>query len=182
MPSRILPTEELEQRGVMYFLPPGGQDNDVQATTWVVIAEFEPREIRPILAQLADAGIGGYAARPTGLRPGCGASHRLYVDGMQYNQAMDVVMSFLRGKESRDLGDYVPVQRAPRKSRPLEEIQGRSSVVRIAFKTVKVLTFLAFLALLIAIAYQHFANQYGFNEHQRDRPGIHQPSVRPPLP
>ena len=91
MLSRVLPLDDLAQRSVMYWLPPGGRDNGVWATMWVVIAELETREVAPVLARMADADIGAYAAKPA-----ADGGRRLYVDVMQYNQAADVLMVFLR--------------------------------------------------------------------------------------
>ena len=91
MLSRVLPLDDLAQRSVMYWLPPGGQDNGVWATMWVLIAELEAREVGPVLARMADADIGAYAAKPGG-----DGGRRLYIDVMQYNQAADVLMVFLR--------------------------------------------------------------------------------------
>jgi len=102
MLSRILPTEELAQRSVMYWLPPGGQDNGVWATMWVVIAELEARQAAPVLARMADADVGAYAAKPS-----AGGGRAIYVDVLQYNRALDVLMMFLRGKETPEAAAVV---------------------------------------------------------------------------
>jgi hypothetical protein len=47
-------------------LPPGGQDNGVWATMWVLIAELESREVAPVLARMADIEVGAYAATDVG--------------------------------------------------------------------------------------------------------------------
>lgn len=181
MPSRILPMEEIEQLGPNYFLPPGGQDNGVAATSWAVIAELDTHEVSLVLSELADAGVGAYAAGSSGLTPRANApGRRLYVDAMQYGRAVDALMLFLRGKESRDLGGYIPTKRA---ATPVAAPQ-RSATVRIAITAAKGLLGAALLALLLALGYQAFVDQYpGLvgGHHGQDPPGIHQPTV-PPTP
>src|ERR1700759_4614157 len=108
MPSRILPMEEIEQLGSKFWLPSGGHDNGVEATKWAVIAELERAEVSPALRQLAAAEIGGYAVVIAGVATRGGTRHRLYVDATRYNEALDVLMVVMRGKENRDLGGYVP--------------------------------------------------------------------------
>jgi hypothetical protein len=100
MISRIMPLDELNQRGVMYWLPPNGTDNGVWADTWVQLADLEWGDITPILGLLADADVGGYVAVPGGqkARAKGAVGHRLWVDAMQYHRAEDVLMLFLRGR------------------------------------------------------------------------------------
>jgi hypothetical protein len=97
--ANVIPLEELKQRSVMYWLPPGGRDNGVWADTWVILAELEAGDVTAVLDRLADADVGGYAAIPGG-RKSCGstACHHLYVDRMRYHRAVDVLMVFLRGR------------------------------------------------------------------------------------
>lgn len=107
MLSRVLPLEFLNERDIMFWLPPGGQDNEIWADTWVIIAELEPADVAPVLGRLHDSDIGGYAARPRGLNT-AGAGSRLYVDVQQYSRATDVLMLYLRTK------DQPPIPRAER--------------------------------------------------------------------
>ena len=68
MLSRVIPLEYLKERDLMFWLPPGGQDNDVWADTWVILAELESADAAPILALLQDADVGAYIAGPSGRR------------------------------------------------------------------------------------------------------------------
>jgi hypothetical protein len=96
---------------------------------------------------------------------------------MQYNQAVDALMLFLRGKESRDLGGYVPTKRSP------VAAPARRRSVRVAITTVKVVLGAAAIALLLALGYQTFVNKYGgIQPHAHDAPGMHQPTGPPPTP
>lgn len=99
MPSRVLPLEDLKQRSVMYWLPPGGRDNGVWADTWVIMAELEAADSAAVLTLLAQADVGGYVATPGGRRTVTTTSRHLYVDREQHNHATDVLMLFLRGKD-----------------------------------------------------------------------------------
>lgn len=42
--------DEIEKLSPNYWLPPGGQDNGVTATSWAVIAELDTDEVSPVLA------------------------------------------------------------------------------------------------------------------------------------
>lgn len=88
------------QFDIMFWLPPGGVDNGVWASTWAELADVEPGDADPILALLADADIGGYAATPGGrsARLGRPTAKRLWVDSLQYHRAEDLLMSYLRGR------------------------------------------------------------------------------------
>ncbi|WP_194163528.1 hypothetical protein [Mycolicibacterium sp. P1-5] len=99
MLSRVIPLEYLKERDLMFWLPPGGRDNDVWADTWVILADLEPHDAEPALAALRDADVGAYIAAPSGLKGATSRSVALYVDREQHNRATDVVMQFLRGKE-----------------------------------------------------------------------------------
>lgn len=101
MLSRVIPLEYLKGRDVMFWLPPGGQDNDVWADTWVIIAELEPADTQPVLKLLRDNDIGAYVASPSGRKGAPGAGKQLYVDVQQYSGATDVLMLFLRKKNRR---------------------------------------------------------------------------------
>jgi hypothetical protein len=99
MSSQIRPLEDLSSFGIAYWLAPGGRDNGVWADIWVVIADLESDDASAVLDLLADADIGGYAAIPGGRRarargPVC---WRVWVDGMQYGLAEDVLIRFMRG-------------------------------------------------------------------------------------
>ena len=156
MLSRVLPLDDLAQRSVMYWLPPGGQDNGVWATMWVLIAELEAREVGPVLARMADADIGAYAAKPGG-----DGGRRLYIDVMQYNQAADVLMVFLRkptagrprvasvrraSAPDDGRGKHVVPKRAPQLTR------GRTAV-RVAVKVAGWVLFAALIVGALAVAY-----------------------------
>jgi hypothetical protein len=156
MLSRVLPLDDLAQRSVMYWLPPGGQDNGVWATMWVVIAELETREVAPVLARMADADIGAYATKPA-----ADGGRRLYVDVMQYNQAADVLMVFLR-KETAGKSRAASVPRASTHgdARGQHAAQRRSpraakghSAVRVAVKVAGWVFFAALLIGALAVAY-----------------------------
>jgi hypothetical protein len=101
--SRVITFEELAQRDIMYFLPPGGVDNGVFAANWIQLADVDEADVAPVLQCLADADVGGHVATPGGGRrnPHRTIIHRLYVDAMQYGRAEAAVMEFLRGKARR---------------------------------------------------------------------------------
>ncbi|WP_210419648.1 hypothetical protein ACRDU6_07555 [Mycolicibacterium sp. ELW1] len=141
MLSRVIPLEYLKERDIMFWLPPGGQDNDVWADTWVILADLESAHAAPVLALLHDADIGGYVARPSGLRGAATDGVQLYVDREQIHRATDVVMQFLRGKET-------PVM--PRAERVAPSIRSRITVPAVP-RAVSVALQFAFLAGLIAL-------------------------------
>ncbi|MCX2933431.1 hypothetical protein ORI20_24470 [Mycobacterium sp. CVI_P3] len=101
MLSRILPLEYLKERDVMFWLPPGGRDNEVWADTWVILAELDPADAEPILARLRDADVGAYVWTPSGRKGAPNTGVQLYVDREQHNKAVDVLMLFLRGRDNR---------------------------------------------------------------------------------
>jgi hypothetical protein len=90
--------ENLDQLPTTFWLPPGGKANGVEAAQWVVLADLQADEVAEVLDMLAQAGIGGYAARLSGQGVGKRGSicHRLWVDTMQLHRAEEVLMSFLR--------------------------------------------------------------------------------------
>ena len=106
----------------MFWLPPGGQDNEVWADTWVILAELESADAAPVLALLQDADVGAYIAGPSGRRGATTAGVQLYVDREQHNRAVDVVMQFLRGKDQ----PAVPVKAS--KPAPEGAPQGQAAV------------------------------------------------------
>jgi hypothetical protein len=114
MPSRIVPLEYLKERDLMFWLPPGGQDNEVWADTWVILAELESAYAAPVLALLHDADVGAYIARPSGLRGAASRSVHLYVDREQHNKAVDVLMLFLRGRDRPPAPVKSPVRKQPK--------------------------------------------------------------------
>jgi hypothetical protein len=99
MLSRVIPLEYLKERDLMFWLPPGGQDNDVWADTWVIIAELDAADAQPVLDLLQDNDIGAYVAKPSGCKGAPSPGRQLYVDREQYTRATDVLMLFLRQKD-----------------------------------------------------------------------------------
>jgi hypothetical protein len=101
--SRVITFEELAQRDIMYFLPPGGVDNGVFASNWIQLADLDESDVAPVLRWLADADIGGHVATPGGGRrnPRAAVIHRLYVDAMQYGGAESALMEYLRDRSRR---------------------------------------------------------------------------------
>jgi hypothetical protein len=94
----IRPLEDVASREISYWLAPGGTDNGVWADIWVLMADLETDDASAVLDLLAKADVGGYAAIPGGhraraKRPAC---VRLWVDGMQYGRAENVLMRFMR--------------------------------------------------------------------------------------
>lgn len=141
MLSRVIPLEYLKERDVMFWLPPGGQDNDVWADTWVILADLESDDAAPVLAALHDADIGGYVARPSGLKGAAAHTRQLYVDREQIHRATDVVMLFLRGKEQPTM---------PRAERIAPKIRSRIKTPAVPH-AVSVALQVAFMAGLIAL-------------------------------
>lgn len=86
---------------VMFWLPPGGIDNGVFASYWAQLADLEADDVGPVLALLAAAGVGGYAAIPSGGRRHRGqpTSHRVWVDSLHYHRAEDVLMAYLNDRQ-----------------------------------------------------------------------------------
>jgi hypothetical protein len=98
--SRVISFDQLAQRDIMYFLPPGGTDNGVFAGNWVQLADLDGDDIEPVLRRLAAADVGGHVASPGGGRRGPRrvVIHRLYVDAMQFGAAETVLLEYLRDK------------------------------------------------------------------------------------
>ncbi|WP_199190014.1 hypothetical protein [Mycobacterium sp. ENV421] len=180
MLSRVIPLEYLKERDVMFWLPPGGQDNDVWADTWVILADLESADAAAVLALLRDADIGGYVARPSGLKGAPAPGVQLYVDREQIHRATDVVMQFLRGKEQ-------PIM--PRAERIAPRIRGRITVPAVP-RSVSVALQIAFMAGLIALgmtfAYYRGASMLEHRPHHpapsSNAPGMTNPTWTNPRP
>jgi hypothetical protein len=155
MPSRVIPLEDLKQRSVMFWLPPGGRDNGVWADTWVILADLEAADVAPILARLRRADIGGYAATPSGRRALANPGRQLYVDREQHSRATDVVMHFLRSRDQPPAG-YTARKRVPAPVRP--------RVHRTVATAVKVVVATVFIAMGLLWAYYAGAQRF---------PGVH---------
>lgn len=84
----------------MFWLPPGGVDNGVWASTWAELADVQDDDADPVLKLLADADIGGYLATPGGRsrRRRLLVTRRLWVDSLQYYRAEDLLMTYLRSR------------------------------------------------------------------------------------
>ena len=156
MPSRVIPLEDLRQRSVMFWLPPGGRDNGVWADTWVILADVDAADAAPILARLHRADIGGYAATPTGRRAVANPGTQLYVDREQHGRATDVVMHFLRNKDQPP-AEYTARTRVPTPVRP-------GAHARTVQTAVKVVVAAVFIALVLLWAYYAGAQRF---------PGVH---------
>ena len=96
MSSPLRPLSDLQRRDIAFWLPPGGHDNGVFAAYWAELADLEAVDVEPLLAELADAGVGAYIGTPGGRRTR--GVHRLWVDSLQYHRAEDVLMRYLRGR------------------------------------------------------------------------------------
>jgi hypothetical protein len=147
MLSRVIPLEYLKERDLMFWLPPGGQDNEVWADTWVILAELEAADVAPVLALLHDADVGAYVAGPSGLKGAANRGVRLYVDREQHSRAVDVVMLFLRGKDE----SAVPVKASKPAPKVRPKVKRRS--VRILLTAIQVAAFAALIALGLLLAY-----------------------------
>jgi hypothetical protein len=161
MLSRVIPLEYLKERDIMFWLPPGGVDNDVWADTWVIIAELESADVAPVLDVLRDCDIGAYAARPRGLNT-AGAGSQLYVDVQQYNKAVDVLMLFLRRKEQPP---------TPRAKRIVPKVDAKPKVPRPVALLLKVAVGGALIALFLLLVYAKGSQMW---------PGVH--PVQHPAP
>ncbi len=103
MSSPLRPIGNLAQFDVMFWLPPGGTDNGVWASTWAELADLGAADIDAVLGLLADADVGGYVATPGGgsHRPGEAVVHRLWVDSLQYHKAEELLMAYFGGRGRR---------------------------------------------------------------------------------
>lgn len=150
MQSRIIPLEYLKERDVMFWLPPGGQDNDVWADTWVIIAELDAADAGPVLDLLQDNDIGGYVAKPSGRRGAPAPGRQLYVDREQYTRASDLLMLFLRQKERSALPAGA-TRRPARAASPVAEVKPRG--VRVLVMAAKIAFVAALIGLGVLLAY-----------------------------
>lgn len=93
-PSRPIPSSA--RPDVAFWLPPGGIDNGVYATYWTQLADLDSNDIGPVLKLVTDAGVGGYAAIPSGQRHHRDrlTTYRLWADSLQYHRAEDVLMAY----------------------------------------------------------------------------------------
>ncbi|WP_319437286.1 hypothetical protein [Mycobacterium sp. RTGN5] len=151
MLSRVIPLEYLKERDLMFWLPPGGQDNDVWADTWVILAELESADAAPLLALLHDADVGAYIASPSGRKGATAAGVQLYVDREQHNRATDVVMQFLRGKNQ----PVVPAKSA-KSAKPAPKVRPKAkqpAAIRAVLTVLKIAAVAALIALGLLLAY-----------------------------
>ena len=180
MLSRVLPLEYLKERDLMFWLPPGGQDNDVWADTWVILAELENAHTAPVLALLHDADIGAYAARPSGVKGAATQSMQLYVDREQISRATDVVMLFLRGKDTQ------PMPRAERIAPKIRSKIRTPAVPRAVVIALQVAFVGALVALFLTYVYYRGASTLEHRVHHQvpssDEPGITNPTWTYPRP
>lgn len=149
MVSRITQLEDLHLRSVIFWLPPGGRDNGVWASTWLMLAELDSADVAALLARLHDADVGAYAARASGRRGLSHAPANLYVDRDQLGRATDVVMQYLRAKN--DPPPMAVPRRAPRKA-PVP-VAGRSASARAAVTAAKILVGALVIAGFMVMAY-----------------------------
>jgi hypothetical protein len=113
MHPRVMPFEELAQRGVAYWLPYRGTSNGVPADTWTILLDIETDEAPACLDILAQVGVGAYFAIPNGQQARANTRYPLYVDMQQYHRAEDAMMLFCRGKQPPPQG-ATKVEMSPR--------------------------------------------------------------------
>jgi hypothetical protein len=172
--SRVIPLEYLKERDIMFWLPPGGQDNEVWADTWVILADLEPADAEPILAALRDADVGAYVATPSGRRGAPAAGVQLYVDREQHNRATDVVMAFLRGKNR-------PEVTAQRRVTSSAAPKVRPRAVRILVGALEVAFCVGLVALGMLWAYYRGAQIFeGVHSAHHPTPSSHAPAITKP--
>jgi hypothetical protein len=96
--SVIRPLEDIAACSIPYWLPPGGRDNGVWADTWELISDLDSDDVATVLGLLATADVGGYAVVPGGRRARTRGpvAHSLWVDGMQYGRAEEILIRFMR--------------------------------------------------------------------------------------
>ncbi len=179
MVSRITQLEDLRLRSVMFWLPPGGRDNGVWASTWVAIAELDSADVATLLARLHDADIGGYAAAASGRRGLPHAPTNLYVDRDQLPRATDVVMQFLRAKS-----DPLPMAttRGTERKDP-SPTSRRSASTSAAVAAAKILFCALVIAGFMVMAYiggAHWLEMTHQKAHQL--PPSHLPGITNPAP
>ncbi|WP_445167058.1 hypothetical protein ACTXG7_25060 [Mycolicibacterium sp. Dal123E01] len=165
MLSRVIPLEYLKERDLMFWLPPGGLDNDVWADTWVIIAELDDADTQPVLDLLGDNDIGAYAAKPSGRKGAVTAGKQLYVDREQYTKAVDVLMLFLRKK------GQPPMPRSEPIAAKIQSLIKIPAVPRAVALVLKVVLGAAFIALFLLLVY---------TQGPRMWPGVHPAHHRAP--
>lgn len=74
----------------MYWLPPGGTGNGLDAKTWAIIADVDESQTQLLLDVLHDAGIAAFAARRT-WRPRTPPLFRIWVDTWAWSRSQDVI-------------------------------------------------------------------------------------------
>ena len=175
MLSRIIPIEDLRQRSVMFWLPPGGRHNEVWADTWMLIAELEPADSQPALDLLGDNDIGAYIASPTGRKGAPSVGTQLYVDREQQNKAADVLMRFLRKKDQPAMPRQ---ERIGLKVRAKLKIPAMPRAVSIALHVV---FFAALIAGALTLVYLRGASMFpGVHPVKHPAPASHAPGITVP--
>jgi len=169
--SRVIPLEYLKERDLMFWLPPGGLDNDVWADTWVIIAELEDADAQPVLDLLGDNDIGAYAANPSGRRGAVTSGKQLYVDREQYTKAVDVLMLFLRRKDQPPIPWTEPI--APKIRSKIPAVPHAVALV------LKVVLGAAFIALFLLLVYTQGPRMWpGVHPAPHPAPSSDVPAVR----
>jgi hypothetical protein len=169
MYSRVVPFEDLRKFSEMYWRPPDGKDNGVLADTWVFLVDVEKDDAEGILDMLADADVGGYVASSNNPKTPADGRHRLYVDRMRYNTALDVAMFFLRGRESRPEG----ARTTPKTGEPLQAsrwhdiaaVIRQSGMIKAVGRVIWVLIAAGFMALALAFVYHTGASHFPVVHH-----------------
>lgn len=85
-------------RGPMFWLPPHGFGNGIDASAWAELADLPEGEVAAVLFEMADARIAAYVAIPhptrrVGSPPP--VRYRLWVDSLCYWRAEDLLMQVL---------------------------------------------------------------------------------------
>jgi hypothetical protein len=104
MSSPLRPIGNPAAFDITFWLLPAGTDNGVWASAWAELADLDPVDIGPVLRALATAGVGGYVATPGGhaRHRRQDATHRLWVDSLQYHKAEDVLMAYFCRRDRHD--------------------------------------------------------------------------------
>jgi hypothetical protein len=81
----------------LYWLPPGGIGNGLDAQTWAVLIDADASQLILLLDTLRDADIAAYAARVDrlGRRRGRSSTFRIWVGTWTHARAEDVVRKVL---------------------------------------------------------------------------------------
>lgn len=88
----------VSERGLMFWLPPGGFGNEIAASAWAELADLPEDELAGVLFALTDARIAAYVAVPRPVRKAATRGprrYRLWVDSLRYRRAEDVLMDVL---------------------------------------------------------------------------------------